>query len=362
MESNIIYAGTPAGIFKSEDGGESWTEWFDVSTGLDNSEVNDIVIHPEENYKLFAATQGGVFFSDEAGESWQIIFGSEHVGKEIAVQMVRLSAVDPETIYIGTDNGMYRSLDSGRTWEPVWENSITGAISMVTLQTDPEFFYIGTPAGLFKSFNQGRTWVQDENSEIHQVSSISVNPSDITNLTVTAGKNIFVSQDGGDSWKPIKFDLADDVFSSNEASFTQIHRTSSPSPLMIAGTTAGLYATRDEGKHWQELELSNNANQPVERKMDLVKLFTEIHTGRFFGNYFVLLVDLATLGLILLVVSGFWLGRSRNKIKRNKKERLNGEMETDLLINVQETANDLSVETNEIHDMIEHISNHLEKW
>jgi photosystem II stability/assembly factor-like uncharacterized protein len=361
VESNIIYAGTPGGIFKTEDGGDHWTDWFDASSGLENSEVNDIVIHPEENYKIFAATQGGLYFSDDAGDSWQIIFGAGEREKDIPVNLIRLSALDPGTMYIGTTKEFYRSMDSGKTWESVWENRFANAVSLVSVKTDPEFFYLGTEAGLFKSFNQGRTWVKDDNNDIRHVSSLIVNPNNIAELTISAGGKILLSQDGGDSWKPLEFDPPGDLFSSKEPSFTQIQQIYSPSPLIFAGTTAGLFLTSDSGKHWSEQELSGVTNQPVERKMDLVKLFTEIHTGRFFGSYFVLLVDLATLGLILLVISGVWVGKARNKIKREKKERLNGEMETDLLINVQETADDLSVETNEIHDMIEHIGNHLEK-
>jgi len=74
-----------------------------------------------------------------------------------------------------------------------------------------------------------------------------------------------------------------------------------------------------------------------------------------------LLVDLATLGLILLVISGIWIGANRNKIRRRKKDASISEEEEDLLINVQETADDLYNESSEIHDMIEQISNHLEK-
>ncbi len=52
---------------------------------------------------------------------------------------------------------------------------------------------------------------------------------------------------------------------------------------------------------------------------------------------------------------------NRNKFKLRKKNKLTEEMEVDLIINIQETAEDLNSESHEIHDMIEHIGNHLEK-
>jgi len=364
VESGVLYAGTPGGIFKTEDGGDHWTDWFDASSGLENAEVNDILIHPKDSARVFAATQGGLFVSEDAGESWEFLFGGTGAENGIPVQIVRLSSIDPDTIYIGTPNGMYRTVNAGKNWESVWKNQISETLSMVSLKTDPEFFYIGTRNGLFKSFNQGRTWVKDKHKKIKRVTSLLVDPMDITQLTLTTGENILVSSDGGDSWKTIAFNPKRKFgsFSSSQPfSITRIYRTRAPSPVLIAGTTAGLFLSRDGGKVWREQELSNSAKQPEERKMDLVKLITEIHNGRFFGSYFVLLIDLATLGLILLVFSGIWVGVTRKKIRRGKKDQPADELETELLINVQETADDLSIESHEIHDMIEHISNHLEK-
>jgi len=359
FENNVLYAGTSGGIFKTEDGGDHWTDWFDAASGLTHGEVNDLVIHPDDSEKLFAATVGGLFYSEDAGDSWELLFGGKGVGKETPVQIVRLSSVDPGDIYIATANGMYRSNYEENRWEPVWAGQISEVLSMASMKTDPEFFYIGTRKGLFKSFNRGRNWVKDKN--IRAAPSLLVNSKNIVNLTVTTGKKILVSKDGGDSWHPVKSHPVQ-ASSSGPVTITRIFQTQAPSPVLLAGTPSGLFLSRDGGGHWEEPEFSNsakNASAQV-REMDLVKLITEIHTGRFFGNYFMLLVDLATLGLILLVVSGIWVGVNRKKLRRLKDAPAD-EMEEDLLINVQETADDLYNESNEIHDMIEHISNHLEK-
>ena len=358
-DNEVLYAATSGGIFKSDDGGDHWTDWFDASSGLTNGEVNDLVIHPNDSEKLFAATQGGLFYSEDAGDSWELLFAGEGIGKEKPVRLVRLSKVDPGEIYIASENGMYRSNFEKKQWEPVWTNQFSDILSMVSMKTDPEFFYIGTRKGLFKSFNRGRNWVKDKN--ITTAPSLLVNSKNIANLTVTTGKRILISRDGGDTWKPLKFNQKQPS-SSQPANITRIFQTTAPSPVLLAGTTSGLFVSKDGGR-WEESELSNSVKDtaPPVREMDLVKLITEIHTGRFFGNYFMLLVDLATLGLILLVISGIWIGANRNKVRRRQKDEPADEEEVDLLINVQETADDLHNESTEIHDMIEHISNHLEK-
>ncbi len=358
VDNDVMYAGTSGGIFKTEDGGNHWSDWFDASSGLTNGEVNDLVIHPRDTEKLFAATQGGLFHSEDAGDSWELLFAGEGIGKEIPVKLVRLSKVDPGEIYIASKNDMYRSDFEKNQWEPVWNDQFSEVLSMAAMKTDPEFFYIGTREGLFKSFNRGRNWVKDKN--IATAPSLIVNSTNIAHLTVTTGKQILASSDGGDSWKPIEFNPKQSS-SSRPVIITQIFQTASPSPVLLAGTVSGLFISRGGNQHWEESELSNSVKDasPPLKEMDLVKLITEIHTGRFFGNYFMLLVDLATVGLVLLVISGIWIGVNRNKIRRRKKNEADDEEE--LLIHVQETADDLYNESTKIHDMIEHISNHLEK-
>jgi photosystem II stability/assembly factor-like uncharacterized protein len=360
VNNNVLYAGTFGGIFKTEDGGDHWTDWFDASSGLTNGEINDLIIHPDDSEKLYAATEGGLFYSEDAGESWELLFDGKGAGKNMPVKLVRLSSVDPRDIYIASENGMYRNNNEMNQWEPIWTDRITEVLSMVSLKTDPEFFYVGTRKGLFKSFNRGRNWVKDKN--ISTALSLLVNPKNIANMTITTGKRILVSGDGGDSWKQMKLNPKQRS-SSGPVNITRIFQTQSPSPILLAGTASGLFLSKDGGESWQEQELANGVkNDSADaRKMDLVKLITEIHTGRFFGNYFMLLVDLATLGLVLLVISGIWVGVNRKRLSRRKKIAPSDEMEEDLLINVQETADDLYTESNEIHDMIEHISNHLEK-
>ncbi|MFQ5443977.1 MAG: hypothetical protein ACE5EK_05100, partial [Nitrospinales bacterium] len=144
---------------------------------------------------------------------------------------------------------------------------------------------------------------------------------------------------------------------------TLVRKLTSSSPILFAGTTVGLFMSSDNGKTWSSKEMGG-AEKPLSKedfKMDLAKLMTEIHNGRFFGSYFYLVVDLATVGLIVLTFSGFFIGYYRYRLKKRRKETVKEELGVDVLIDLQETADDLSHESREIHDMIEHINNHLQK-
>ncbi len=83
---NVIYAGTGegyfnidgirgAGVFKTTDGGATWTRLASTTTA-DFYYVNDIVVSPASSQRLYAATGAGVFRSLDDGASWTRILSS----------------------------------------------------------------------------------------------------------------------------------------------------------------------------------------------------------------------------------------------------------------------------------------------
>ncbi len=360
-EHAMIYAGTSRGIYLSEDGGDHWTDWFEESSGLSNIDIQDLVIHPENPETLFAATPGGLFVSRDSGDTWELTFeGNSYKGSR-DVRFIRFSS-QARSLYIGTANGIFKSADGGKSWNKKWGNALPVSQSLVSLDTDPEFIYAGTRKGLFKSYNRGITWVHDATSNKDAVRQLVVDPGDTTHVYMGTADHFFVSPDGGDTWNTLDLQVEDgetlDVL-------TLIPSTGKPSPTLIAGTSGGLFISKNGGRDWQETSLAETMHEKSggHLKMDLVKLMTEIHTGRFFGDYVYLLVDIATVGLVLLVFSGFAMTLYRSRVAKTKqvKEQITEEVAIDNLLNVQETADDLSQESVEIHDMIEHINSHLAK-
>ncbi len=350
----IIYAGTSRGIFKSEDAGDNWSEWFDESSGLTSSIIHDLALDPKNPDLLFAATDGGIFQSLDGGESWVAVY-TEH-----PVRLVRFSASNATTLYASGEYGSIRTTNNGRDWNPVWEQELPGLSDLVSLNTDPEFLYTGTPDGLYKSFNAGRNWVLDPIFKNEAINAIFVKPSNLSNIYAGSRNKIFFSDNGGDSWKTLSsFNQKLNDGTSVDATITQIASQSEKS--LYIGTTSGLYYSENAGQSWDSIDLSGAVNQlsPDEMKMDVVKLVTEIHTGRFFGSYFFMLVDLATLGLVFLSITGILITYYRAKLKNRAKS--GEDLATDRVIKLTETTDELSTESKEIHDMIEHITGHIEK-
>jgi photosystem II stability/assembly factor-like uncharacterized protein len=345
-----IYAGTALGIFKSEDEGETWNEWIDESYGLTKPKVHDLFIDSHDPDTLFAATEGGIFKSLDSGDSWDVLYD------KTPVLQIEPSSINPKTIYAVTAKNIIRSINSGKNWQSVWQDDVTNPLSILALNTEPEFLYTGTQRGLLKSFNGGRNWVTDSNFSDTPVTAGFVYDNNLSHLLFGNGENIFRSTDGGDSW----VSLAPLVFGRTEGtsiSHTLTQIKTLDERTVLAGTTSGLFVSKDEGRSWENINLSGAANQlsPSEMKMDVVKLITEIHNGRFFGSYFILLVDIATLGLIFLTLSGVLIAYYKSQVKKRKAS------EPEEAIERQETADELAVESEEIHDMIEHITEHIEK-
>jgi photosystem II stability/assembly factor-like uncharacterized protein len=179
----IFVAISAAGVFRTTDGGETWTP---ANTGLRATYTPDpepeagycvhkIAMHPSRPDTLFMQKHGGVYRTDDAGGSWTSISGnlSSDFGFPIAV-----NANEPETIYvvpITSDTQHYppdgvlrvwRSRHGGGEWEPLGDglpdrdcyvNVLREAMAVDRL--DPSGVYFGTTGGqVYGSPTGGDRW------------------------------------------------------------------------------------------------------------------------------------------------------------------------------------------------------------
>ncbi len=126
------------GVYKSEDGGESWK-----NMGLKESRhIGGIVVDPSNSNIVFVAAEGsawgpggdrGLYKTIDGGETWnKVLEISEHTG----VNNVIMDPCDPDVMYAtseqrrrhvftkiggGPESAFYRSIDGGETWVKVYE-------------------------------------------------------------------------------------------------------------------------------------------------------------------------------------------------------------------------------------------------
>ena len=130
-DANTLYAGTTGGlIFKgSRDPNGQWT-WVDLTnTPLPNRFLSDIAVHPTNAnivylaYNGFSANTPGqpghIFKSENGGMTWTRVDGAG-VGAfpDVPALTILMDPDNPANLYVGTDIGVFRSTDGGASWAP----------------------------------------------------------------------------------------------------------------------------------------------------------------------------------------------------------------------------------------------------
>ena len=153
--------GEGSGIFKSTDGGDTWTE-ITRNPGLPDGVLGKITIavsgaDPSRVWANLEAERGGLYRSDDGGASWEFVNGHRDIWQR-AFYFQRLVAdpVDRNTLYI-LNFRLMRSTDGGRTLESVPETHVDHHDLWID-PTNPLRMIDGNDGGGVVTVNGGRTW------------------------------------------------------------------------------------------------------------------------------------------------------------------------------------------------------------
>jgi len=265
-------AGVGRGIYKSTDGGKSWTK-----LGLEMSEhISRIVLHPSDPEVAWVATMGttwaenperGLYKTTDGGKTWkQVLYVDARTG---AADLV-IDPSNPKRLFAamwehrrwpwafksgGPGSGLYVSEDGGETWKKLGTaNGLPagelGRIGLAVAPSNPKVVYALVEAKknvLLRSDDGGNSFKPvntrpDVNPRPFYFSDIEVNPKD-ENTVYRLQVNLDVSTDGGKTFKPM---APRGIHSDHHALWI-----GADGNTMVEGSDGGVAISRDRGKHWQ---------------------------------------------------------------------------------------------------------------
>jgi len=160
-------ASRDGGVWKSTDGGDSWTRLTDPAqdNGLPRSTLFGRIglaispANPERVWALISAPDphGGIWRTDDAGESWRKVTRDRRFRqRHWYYSHLEADPLDENTVYV-LNTGMYRSVDGGSDWESI--RVPHGDVHDLWIQPDdPEAMIVANDGGAQVSLTGGRSW------------------------------------------------------------------------------------------------------------------------------------------------------------------------------------------------------------
>ncbi|MEM6899649.1 MAG: hypothetical protein AAF583_07770 [Pseudomonadota bacterium] len=268
------------GVYKSLDGGTTWNY-----VGLRESErVHRIALHPTDPDIAYIAALGplwgdgdtrGVFRTEDGGETWEKIL---YVDERTGATDIRMVPGNPQKLFAGMwefrrqpyffksggpGSGVYMSLDGGDTWKEITEedglpSGELGRSAFAISPANPDRIYAlieAEESALARSDDGGSSWSlvntdYDINDRPFYYGDISVDPVN-PNLVYRVGSRVKVSEDGG---KTFEYMPAIDCCAASNTIHIDTHAwwiNPNDPDHMIDGNDGGIAITRDGGDTWR---------------------------------------------------------------------------------------------------------------
>ena len=238
-ESRTLYVGTQKGLFRSEDGGDSWT---DLGLAMEESSVYSILVHPNDADTIYAGLDHtAIAKTTDGGKSWRRLATVQPTGAITGCFPVRVLGMaadpaDPEQIYAALEvGGLIRSLDGGESWEDVSQG-------LLDLSQQPHL--------------RNHILSDIDTEGMMDVHAVAVSASQPSTVWAANRMGLFTSGDGGTNWNEFGIKRFSDLSYGRDL----IVSPHDPSVLYAAlstsarGDAGSLYCSRDMGETWQRFD------------------------------------------------------------------------------------------------------------
>jgi photosystem II stability/assembly factor-like uncharacterized protein len=274
----VLLAGTNSGVYRLEPRSQQWEHLVDL---VDNGLVTALAFDPSNAKTIIAGTQpAGLFRSDDDGQTWQRIatdirpyvtsgfYAGENAAQATAAKTsdvkhwTRVTDIvfhpdHPDIVIAGVEiDGVWRSIDGGRTWKRITAGLVTDDIhgfSVVRDAAGNAVFFATTCDGVHRSTDAGVSWTLEPlDSKWQYVRTLRQRADASGVVFVTNGNGppgsdgrLFRSRDYGSSWEHVALPVPP------ESSMYFLATHPADPMLVFAVTNLGqIYRSVDGGETW----------------------------------------------------------------------------------------------------------------
>jgi photosystem II stability/assembly factor-like uncharacterized protein len=317
-EPNVFYMGTAGGgVWESEDYGHSWKNISDKDFKCNN--IGAMAIAPSNPKIIYVGTGDsaprntvltgeGMYKSTDGGKTWTFIgLGETHI-----ISWILVDPNNPDVVYVaalghlfGTnpERGVFKTTDGGKTWQKIlYVNDDTGAISMAMDPSNPQVVYAamwqmsrrhwtfssgGPGSGIYKTTDGGANWTNISHSPglptgIFGRVGIAVAPSspNVVYALIQAdykgqAGGLFRSDNAGQSWE-----LINNSMDITQRAFYYMNVYVDPKdPNTIYLPNVGVYVSHDKGKTLTALHPPHGDNHVLWINPNNPQIFIEGNDG-----------------------------------------------------------------------------------
>ncbi len=272
-DPDIVYAGTQAGPYRSEDAGRTWR-----SLGLPgpNRVVWSICLHPNDPQTIFVGVEGfSIFRTRDGGASWQelaVPVPGGGIAMPFPVRVVRI-VIDPgapDEIYAGLEvSGVVRSLDGGETWSDI----------------STDLLALARHAGL-----QSPLVTADPNEGMMDTHAIAISGAHPSTVLLANRMGLFRSPDKGATWTEIGIGRFSPLTYARDVKASQHDPECLYAALSVSAdsTQGSLYRSRDFGRTWQRFDDHQPINSTLmvlaESRSNPERIYCGARRGQVFGT------------------------------------------------------------------------------
>ncbi len=223
---NLFGNNAERGVYRSNDGGVNWENVLYVS---DSTGAIDLAIHPLHPDTIYAVTwerirrpnrrdysgpTSGIYRSYDGGDSWTKLTTGLPSGNLNRIG-IDIAASNPNILYAvvsigdGSFEGVYKTEDGGDTWEALPSNGIGGASFMwwfgqiFVHPADPDIAYVFS-LNVFKSTNGGAGWFNSFPGVHVDQHALYIHPANPEFVVLGNDGGVYLSNTGGNSWTKVE--------------------------------------------------------------------------------------------------------------------------------------------------------------